>query len=166
MFTSWSSRAHMLSHCSTWVQLPCGMWDLSSPLRDRTRVPCIGRRILTQWTTREVPPLFWSLLPQFSLLLHFCCYSYSFLSELVILRLLSLQGLLRNRLNLFGAKHECLTCTGWKYRMKRHISWLQIFLISWRGKKENKTPYKLMESYNVCIRKGTGHFLLSSWCFL
>ena len=33
----------------------CGMWDLSSPTRDRTRVPCIGRRILNHWTTREVP---------------------------------------------------------------------------------------------------------------
>ena len=31
------------------------MWDLSSPTRDRTRVPCIGRRILYHWTTREVP---------------------------------------------------------------------------------------------------------------
>ena len=27
----------------------------SSQTRDRTRVPCIGRRILNQWTTREVP---------------------------------------------------------------------------------------------------------------
>ena len=31
------------------------MWDLSSPTRDRTRVPCIGRRILYHWTTREAP---------------------------------------------------------------------------------------------------------------
>ena len=31
------------------------MWDLSSPTRDRTHVPCIGRRILYHWTTREVP---------------------------------------------------------------------------------------------------------------
>ena len=29
--------------------------DLSSQNRDRTRVPCIGRRILNHWTTREVP---------------------------------------------------------------------------------------------------------------
>ena len=34
------------------------MWDLSSPTRDRTRVPCIGRRILYHWTTREVTQLF------------------------------------------------------------------------------------------------------------
>ena len=27
----------------------------SSQTRDRTRVPCIGRQILNQWTTREVP---------------------------------------------------------------------------------------------------------------
>ena len=31
------------------------MWDLSSPTRDRTHVPCIGRQILNHWTTREVP---------------------------------------------------------------------------------------------------------------
>ena len=31
------------------------LWDLSSPTRDRTHVPCIGRRILNHWTTREVP---------------------------------------------------------------------------------------------------------------
>ena len=31
------------------------MWDLSSPTRDRTRIPCIGRQILNHWTTREVP---------------------------------------------------------------------------------------------------------------
>ena len=33
------------------------MWDLSSLTRDRTRVPCIGRRILNHWTTREIPNL-------------------------------------------------------------------------------------------------------------
>ena len=31
------------------------MWDLSSLTRDRTRVPCVGRRILNHWTTREIP---------------------------------------------------------------------------------------------------------------
>ena len=30
------------------------MWDLSSLIRDRTCVPCIRRRILNHWTTREV----------------------------------------------------------------------------------------------------------------
>ena len=32
-----------------------GMWDLSSPTRDGTQAPCIGRQILNHWTTREVP---------------------------------------------------------------------------------------------------------------
>ncbi|XP_067580842.1 tectonin beta-propeller repeat-containing protein 2 isoform X4 [Pseudorca crassidens] len=32
-----------------------GMWDLRSLTRARTRVPCIGRRILNHWTAREVP---------------------------------------------------------------------------------------------------------------
>ena len=36
-------------------QLLHGVWDLSSLTRDRTCVPCIGRRILNHWTTREVP---------------------------------------------------------------------------------------------------------------
>ena len=30
------------------------MWDLSSPIRDWTHVPCIGRWILYHWPTREV----------------------------------------------------------------------------------------------------------------
>ena len=32
-----------------------GVWDLSFPTKDQTRVPCISRRILNHWTTREVP---------------------------------------------------------------------------------------------------------------
>ena len=35
-----------------WLQ---GMRDLSSPTRDRTLTPCIGRRSLNHWTTREAP---------------------------------------------------------------------------------------------------------------
>ena len=31
------------------------MWDLTSPTRDQTCVPCIARQILNHWTTREVP---------------------------------------------------------------------------------------------------------------
>ena len=34
---------------------PRGMWDLSSPTRDQTHTPCIGRRSLNHWTAREVP---------------------------------------------------------------------------------------------------------------
>ena len=29
-----------------WFFWPCGLWNLSSPTRDRTRTPCIGRRSL------------------------------------------------------------------------------------------------------------------------
>ena len=47
-----------LDSCSTWLQLPCDMWDLSSQTRDRAHVPCIGRRILNHWPTREVPRYF------------------------------------------------------------------------------------------------------------
>ena len=31
------------------------MWDLNSPTRDQTRVPCIARWVLNHWTIREVP---------------------------------------------------------------------------------------------------------------
>ena len=31
------------------------MWDLSSPTRDRTLTPYIGRRSLNHWTARAVP---------------------------------------------------------------------------------------------------------------
>ena len=47
-------EAYELSSCGTRAQLPRGMWEPSSPTRDRTHVPCIGRRILYHWTTREV----------------------------------------------------------------------------------------------------------------
>ena len=36
---------------------PHSMWNLSSLTRDRTRAPCIGRRILNHWITREIPVL-------------------------------------------------------------------------------------------------------------
>ena len=42
---------------STWAQFPSGLWDLSSPNRDQTHIPCIGRQILNHWTTREVPSM-------------------------------------------------------------------------------------------------------------
>ena len=46
---SWGTRA----------SLSCDMWDLSSPTRNQTQVPCIGRWILNHWTTREIPlPVF------------------------------------------------------------------------------------------------------------
>ena len=34
---------------------PGGMWNLSSPARDRTHTPCMGSRGLNHWTAREVP---------------------------------------------------------------------------------------------------------------
>ena len=37
------------------VQLPRGMWDLSSLTNDRTHVPYTGRQILYHWTNKEVP---------------------------------------------------------------------------------------------------------------
>ena len=48
-------EVHKLSSCGTRAQSPRSIWDLSSLTRDRTCVPCIGRRILHHWTTGEVP---------------------------------------------------------------------------------------------------------------
>ena len=48
-------RARGIFPCSAQAQLLCSMWDPSSPTRDRTCIPCIGRQILNHWTTREVP---------------------------------------------------------------------------------------------------------------
>ena len=45
-----SSKASILQH-STYM-------DLSSPTRDGTNVPCIGRQIRSHWTFRKVPVLF------------------------------------------------------------------------------------------------------------
>ena len=33
------------------------MWDPSSPTRDQTHAPCMGKQSLIPWTTREVPEL-------------------------------------------------------------------------------------------------------------
>ena len=38
------------------LKLLCSMWGLSSPIRDRTHAPCIGRQALHHWTTRDVHP--------------------------------------------------------------------------------------------------------------
>ena len=50
-----------------------GMWDLSSPTRDQTCIPCIARWILNHWTTREVPytTIFFFFL-NFTILYWFC----------------------------------------------------------------------------------------------
>ena len=44
-----------------------GMWDLSSPTRDWTRTPCIGRQSLNHWTAREA-------LKWISLCFNFFCF--------------------------------------------------------------------------------------------
>ena len=46
----WSVRASLVvAHGFSCI------WDLSSPIGDQIRVPCIGRQILNHWATREVP---------------------------------------------------------------------------------------------------------------
>ena len=43
---------------ATLLLLYYSIWDLSSPTRGQTRVPCTGRWILNHWTIREVPSLY------------------------------------------------------------------------------------------------------------
>ena len=50
----------LLCSCGGWAYLPWNMWDLSSPTRDRTHIPCVGRQTPNPWTTREV--LGWAVL--------------------------------------------------------------------------------------------------------
>ena len=47
-----------LSSCGTQAlecgaQLPQSIWDLSSPTKDQTHIPCTGRWVLNLWTTRN-----------------------------------------------------------------------------------------------------------------
>ena len=51
-------QSAQLSSCCTRVYLPQSMWDLSSPTRDQTCIPCIGRQRLNHWTARKVPSYF------------------------------------------------------------------------------------------------------------
>ena len=37
------------------LAISLSMWDLSSPTRDQTHIPCIGNMSLIHWTIREVP---------------------------------------------------------------------------------------------------------------
>ena len=50
-------------YCTVHAQLPHGMWDPSSPVRDQTHVPYTERQILNHWATRQVPGAlnFWTL---------------------------------------------------------------------------------------------------------
>ena len=46
------SRMQRLSSCSL---VGLWQWDLSSPTRDWTHVPCFAKCIINHWTTREIP---------------------------------------------------------------------------------------------------------------
>ena len=57
------------------------MWDLSSPTRDRTRAPSLGRRSLNHWTARELPETFFFFLFFLMLIFAFCLKGLSTVSE-------------------------------------------------------------------------------------
>ena len=54
------------------------MWDLISPTRDQTYIPCIGRQILNHWTTRKVPDIPIVHLMSSSFLVSFLGYHVTF----------------------------------------------------------------------------------------
>ena len=49
-----SPQPTAFSSYGTQSKLPHSMWDLDPLTRDRTHVPCIGRWIPSDWTSREV----------------------------------------------------------------------------------------------------------------
>ena len=61
IFSLWLTDFSLVAACrfnscgmmASWSQ---GIQDLSSPNRDQTHIPCIGRQILSHWTTGEIPP--------------------------------------------------------------------------------------------------------------
>ena len=61
------------------------MWDLSSPTRDGTHVPCIGRRILSHWTTREVSSAVFFLFILQVTVVAYVVYSYKIFGPVVYL---------------------------------------------------------------------------------
>ena len=70
---------YLLQYCFCilcFVFWPRGVWDLSSLTRDWTHIPCIRRKSLSHWTTREVPTMMLlstlTILPCISHYLYLC----------------------------------------------------------------------------------------------
>ena len=53
--TPWTEEPGGVQSIITFLAVPHGLWDLSSPTRDQTPVPCIGSA--ESWTSREVPSI-------------------------------------------------------------------------------------------------------------
>ena len=66
-----SSEPFLFFYLFYFLAGPLGRQDLSSPRRDRTRVPCIGRQILNHWTIREIRASFVIFFYFYSFLLSF-----------------------------------------------------------------------------------------------
>jgi len=45
--------ARRLSNSRVLAQVPHSIWNLTSPHRDQTHAPCVGRQILNHWTYRD-----------------------------------------------------------------------------------------------------------------
>ena len=99
---------------------PWGMWDLYSPTRDRTCIPCIGWRSLNHWTTRKAP-----------ILLSYCEYF-----KLIILSLLLL--IPHAQLSSFSYNVMITQCSFYFI----HILTQQVLIEDSIAFSENRQPYK------------------------
>ena len=135
------------------------MWGLSSPTRDRTRVPCIGRQSLNHRAAGEVPPHLssWRSLPsgqrqdgshrgvldtfpRHVLLQWSVCWSY-------ILKFL-----------WAGQRHEPLCSTCFYGKMPSELKWSYLHTNFWI------TPFPLVEDYHCMILcSGFYSLLIYKW---
>ena len=105
-----------LGGCSTWTQFPVNVESFQT--RDRTRVPCIGRQILEQWT-REICKctLSGEICVQVDLkVLCISCLAFAWLSSRKTQSHLSLSSAYRAPKAPFPAIFQGPAATEWLYR--------------------------------------------------
>ena len=100
---------------------PRGLWDLSSPTRDWTCTPCIGRWNLRLWTTREVLEL--GLLNHLVPCYNLCCTLQWHFHFTIVGVILPKPDFTANAVSLFFlsfSKHE-LSCRVPAWRGKKNF---------------------------------------------
>ena len=134
------------------------MWGLSSPTRDRTCAPCIGRQSLNHRTAGEVPPHLWSwrslpsrqrqdgshrgLLDTFPW--HVFLHSGQSVGTVYLRKFL-----------WAGQRHEPLCTTCFYGKMHSELKWSYLHTNFWI------TPFPLVEDYH-CMISCSGFYSFSS----
>ena len=129
----WKSLLNLFQYCFLFYVLvfwPWGMWDLSSPTTDQTHTPCIGRRSLNHWFTREVPSIFfllweskWNFIVVVNVLGH--CLPPIMLRTSAIMTLnIIFSKVYRQRESLYITMKTTQKCF-------RFLNWLKIQTIKW-----------------------------------